>query len=273
MTTILFTKTCRRDLPLAEYQAKLIAKFWRNAPPHVYVADDFAEVRELAAHIALHSAINPVRAANNFDHAPEGWASINGYLRQQMTKLLAPRIAADEGFICSATFQIDADCMPCAPFDWNDFVPSWLYYPKPVWPVPHVAAQIPGWSKTSRELVENDHIGGHDDWTFMAGLGWWVPNEVADFIVARLSSVKGGLVEAFKEIQAKSIPFSEYQTIGRVMYRAEELGLGRAYSFRRGITDLRGRPQFAHIPLQPGGRDVHLSPPDKARLEELLRGA
>ena len=47
MTTVLFTKTCGRDLPLAEYQAGLIAKHWRNRPPHVWVVDSHAEAAEL----------------------------------------------------------------------------------------------------------------------------------------------------------------------------------------------------------------------------------
>jgi CheY-like chemotaxis protein len=47
MPTVLFTKTCGRDLPLAKYQAGLIAKHWKNTPHHVWVVDSEAERREL----------------------------------------------------------------------------------------------------------------------------------------------------------------------------------------------------------------------------------
>lgn len=269
MTTILFTKTCRRDLPLAEYQAKLIAKHWKNTPPHVYVVDENGEIDQLAQTAGgpeRRVSIITTREAVPF---PE---EINGYLRQQMVKILAPWcVRTALGGYFDSTFQIDADCMPCAPFDWNDFQPSWLYYPEAVWPIPHVKAQIPSWSRTARTLVQDGLSEEFDDFTFMAGLGWWVPNEAADFVASRLTAASNGsIVETFKRIQAQSMPFSEYQTLGRVMYRGDVL-LGRLYHFRRGVEDKKHRPQFKHIPLQPGGRGFHLSPPDKQKLEEMLR--
>lgn len=285
MTTVLFTKTCGRDLPLAKYQAGLIRKHWKNTPYHVWVVDSEEERRELHKVVVQGNADGHVHLTREvLGDEPH---VLQGYLCQQVVKLLAQRYCA--GLACNATFQIDADCMPCAPFDWDEFQPVWEVYDRVEWPIPHVAKQIPKWNALVRELLEIPwEATANVEWTFMTGLGWWVPNEVGSLVIEQVvrkvlnisssrSVMDHEIVEAFRQLQARGAAFSEYTFIGHAIVTASlNRKLFRDYAWDW-IDDSRGeralprqQPAFQHITMQPGGNDWHLPDVTRAQLDALL---
>jgi hypothetical protein len=208
-----------------------------------------------------------------------------------VVKLLASRYCA--GLACNATFQIDADCMPCTPFDWNTLLPSWTVYDHVRWPIPRVAKEVPKWNALARELLDLEEVmqalaSGHPDparWTFMAGLGWWVPNEVGAYIVEQVvrkvlgissarSVIDSEIVEAFRQLQARGAAFSEYTLIGHTLVTAQaNRKFFRDYEWclwDDGDAEPSFVPAFQHITMQPGGNDWHLPDVTLAQLNDLL---
>lgn len=310
MPTVLFTKTCGRDLPLAKYQAGLIAKHWKNTPHHVWVVDSEAERRELIK--ALVSSYPSGYTSNEATYVlgesppldgaqhtvcltsevlPGEPHVLHGYLCQQVVKLLAGEYC--KHLACDATFQIDADCMPSAPFDWDTFLPAWSVCDHVRWPIPRIAKEIPKWNALARELLDLEEVMQAIDasathWTFMTGLGWWVPNEVGAYIVEQIVRKVLGLsfaravtsaeiVRAFRQLQARSAAFSEYTLIGHTIVIVTALPnrkIFRDYEWQlwddAGPPDPSFVPTFEHITMQPGGNGHHLPDATRAQLDAML---
>lgn len=208
--TILFTKTCARDAKRAFYQAHAARRLLRGYSHHLVMIEQ-AELDRVPQLLALQQI--GVHVVTVEKALPQLLRVEAPYLRQQLCKLWAP-VEYGEDMV-----QIDSDMCPQLELNLTEVFgtsarPIWCYRSAPM---PILESTIKDWRESaSRAVASATRHHDVDPWSAAVATsrrmplhsymleqhGWFVKQEVADELVARLDIAK---------IRGR---FSEYQTLG-----------------------------------------------------------
>ena len=209
---LLFTKTYSRDYALAEYQMRLIRKFWaRNTEMHhVYVVDDTAGLDQLTE--VANKLSTPWYDIRVKIVTAEAKSIQDGYLQQQYVKLTWDKYSS----MSDTCLQIDADMMPIAPWQprGRDHAP-WLYFPQEAWWITGERDIASRWRGVAERMLPAWVKDLPRDRGYMAGYGWFLQRDYMEDLRADVcSGVPLGLLHAMHRFTKTREPFSEYTLYG-----------------------------------------------------------
>lgn len=213
-----FCKTCPRDAARVGYQIEAVkARGWEHRLL-VDKLDDYQAILDGT----WGDGVDAMYAAEQC--MPEALEVEHPYMRQQVCKILAPRLWGD-------MLQVDSDMCPATSATFAELVVRGRWFYRPAEGSRRDAVRE--WGE-AYEVLTGESVGRAEGLDFMGPMkGWWITHEL---VAAFLDDIDGveALVAFANEAGRGKHKFSEYQLLGTYAYLHGADHLFHSYDFIEG---------------------------------------